>query len=650
MKFRLFRHLRVASCALGTSTAGASEVPKKPKLQVHQAEQQIGFMLPSVIIISATIFIMSLAIAQIIINNQQDLLVGMFKQITQTAAKSGADYAQEQFTSTGSYNGTSEQTITSNAKYKVTFTVTVISTSADGFMKRIESIGRIYYPPQSTAAYTSSSIRSAISVNAPSVTPDRFSPIAWYDASDNPTVHQLGTQTSTWTDNNTTTFSRMDERISDGTQNNNSWNSNQLVLGYDSDFTSTAYGGMFFKVTPIPKNAVITKAYVQFTAAGITSPGSDTVKMDVLAHSAVPASGQFSPPPATNQLRNQPVLGPNVSWNVPAWPVIGQSGVPQRSPDISALVQATLNQPSFNPATDYVGLLLQRTAGNGSRFADRRVASLVVTYTSTGNPTQANNGDPVSIWDDISGNGRNLLATPGSEPTYRTAQQNNLGMVQFPYDRGMGGTGKSMQTIPFVLLNQAAAGTVFIVSQGTNKSGDNATLARMDGVITPELNCIGSLPCIQRVYEVGRSAGTANGIFYIQRTDALGDYTGQSNTIGSIFSGSTTMLTGGVAFTAGSCNPNLDLAAIDIASSSTYASNCPSLGNPKSFQLGLTIRAGTGRAGAVLDGQIGEMIFYDKQLSCQQVQSIQTYLRAKWFADSSGTNVINCPPPQLPAF
>lgn len=612
-----------------------------------------GFMLPSVIIISATLFIISLAVADSVVTNQQSLIQGMFKQITQTAAKSGADYAQEQFTATGSYNGTPEQTITSNSKYKVTFTVTVLSTSADGLTKKIESVGRIYYPPQSTTQFLSSSIRSAIYVNSPNITPDKFSPIAWYDSSFNPSVHQLGTLTSNWTDNNTDPLSYMNESATDGTQNNASWNDTKLTLGYNANLNSPAYTGMFFRLTPIPKNSTITSAYVQFKAAGLTGPGSDTMRIDALAYPAVPASGHFSPPPAANQLRNQPTLGPNASWNVPAWPVAGQSGVPQRSPDISALVQATLNQPQFNPATDHIGLILQRISGNGTRFADRQMASLVVNYTTQGNPTQANNGDKVSIWDDISGNGRHLIAAIGNEPTYRTNQQNGLNMVQFPYNRGGGGLGKFMQTLPFSLVNQAAAGTMFIVAQGTTKSGDNATFMRMDGVIPPEANCIGILPCIQRVYEVGRSDGSSDSAFYIQRSN-LTNYAGQSGTVANVFvsqNSPVVSLAGGVAFTPTSCNPSMDLASLDFAIANTYSTNCPGgQANPKSFQNGLTIYAGSGRAGAVLDGQIGEMIVYDKQLSCQQVQSIQTYLRAKWFNDTSGLNVIYCPPPQIPAF
>lgn len=611
-----------------------------------------GFMLPSVITISAALLIISLAIAQFIISNQQLVTQGMFKQITQTAAKSGADYAQEQFTSSGNYNGTSEQVITSNGKYKVTFTVTVLSTSADGFTKKIESTGRVYRPATNTTSLLSSTIRSAITVNSPTITPDKFSPIAWYDASNNPTVHQLGTLTSNWTDYNTNNLTFMNERTTDGTQNAASWGSNTLTLGYNANLNATTYTGMLFSLAQVPKTATITSAYIQFKAAGVTSPGSDQVKIEALAYPGVPASGSFSGPPASSQLLNQPVLAPNVTWNVPAWPVVGQSGVPQRSPDLSALVQATLAQSQYNPSTNKAGFRIQQISGNGTRFADRSVASLVITYTTLGNPTQANNNDKVSIWDDISGNGRNLLASVGNEPTYLTNQQNGLGMVQFPYNRNIGGTGKSMQSVPFSLLNQAQAGTVLIVAQGTSNSGDNASFWRMDGAIPPEVNCIGVNPCLQRIYELGRSGGSGDSIFYIQRS-AQGAYTGQSTTISNSFLGGTSsvMLAGGVAFTPGSCNPSLNLAALDFAFNNTYSSNCPGIqSNPKSFQTGLTISAGTGRAGAVLDGLIGEMIVYDKQLSCQQVQALQTYIRGKWFADTGTINVINCPPPQIPAF
>lgn len=608
-----------------------------------------GFMLPSVIIISATLLIVSLSVTEFIITHQQSLVRGTYKQVAQTAAKSGADYAKEQFIATGGYNGTSEQTVVSNSTYRTTFAVTVLSTSPDGMTKKIESVGKIYLPAQSTTPLLSSDLRTSISATATSVTPDQFSPMAWYDASNNPTVHQVNTGTHNWTDNNTDTSSFINERASDGAQNNAAWTSNVLTLGYNTDLNDTAYTGMLFHLTPLPKTATINSAYIQFRAAGITSPGRDTVEIEALAYSATPHV-DFAGPPAANQLRNQPAIAASASWNVPAWPVAGQSGVPQRSPDLSALVQAVLAQPQFNPATDHIAFRITRTNGNGTRFADRTTASLVVTYTGAGTPTQANNNDKVTIWDDLSGNGRNLIAAAGNEPTYRTAQQNGLNMVQFPYDRSQGGSGKYMQTIPFNLLAQAQAGTMFIVAQGTTNAGDNATMVRMDGSIPPEPNCIGGLPCVQRIYELARSGNGSNLTFYIQRSQ-LTSTVGQSADASNVFTGSSppaAMVAGGVAFTPGSCNPSLDLAAIDVANSGSFVSNCPgSTSNPKSFQNALTISAGTGRAGAVFDGMIGEVILYDKQLSCQQVASIQIYLRQKWFNDSTNSNIVTCPAPQV---
>jgi hypothetical protein len=62
------------------------------------------------------------------------------------------------------------------------------------------------------------------------------------------------------------------------------------------------------------------------------------------------------------------------------------------------------------------------------------------------------------------------------------------------------------------------------------------------------------------------------------------------------------------------------------------------------------ISAASGKNGAIFNGYIGEMIVYDKQLSCHQVQSVQKYLRQKWFNDTSDANVIACPAPPIPSF
>ena len=210
-----------------------------------------------------------------------------------------------------------------------------------------------------------------------------------------------------------------------------------------------------------------------------------------------------------------------------------------------------------------------------------------------------------------------------------------------------------MNTQLFNLVNQADAGTVFVVSKNNTVSGSDASLLRMEGSIASEPNCVGASPCDRRIYEMARSGAASGASFYIERSGPGGLSTQTTNTP-NIFTGRGTanMLTGGVAFASGSCNPNLAQAAIDIADNNSTTTSCPASGQsyPKFFKDGLTINIANGRNGARFGGHIGEVIVYDKQLSCKQVQSIQKYLRIKWFADSTDNNIITCPAPPIPGF
>lgn len=602
---------------------------------------QSGFMLPSIIAISGALLIISLAVAQLVISNQQAVTRGMYEQIALTAAKSGIDYAKEQFVATGSYDGTSEQAIIANGQYRATFEVTVLETSSDGLEKKVESIGRIYIPEESTLNLLLSSVKSElIRTTATAITPDEFSPLAWYDGSDNSTVHETGSTTANWTDLNGNSDDYLNERYSNGSQTNGSWNSNWMSFGYNSVLSSDTYAGTIFHLSGIPDGATINNAYIQFKSHGTTFALS-WVQIQALAMSALEPDGSFNAPTASNQLRNQPTVGPTVNWGVLVWPIGGQSGPSQRTPNLRDLVQATLEQPGFDPAVHHIGFRLDRILGIGNHRVSKGEASLVVNY-SVEETSTAEDGDAVSTWDDKSGNGRHLEASGSNQPIYQTAEQNGLSMVQFQ-------NGDFMQSQVFDLLNQADAGTAFVVTRANAASGTGATIFELSGSIPAEANCVGGSPCETRRYRMSRDGSSADLNFVIERSGA-GGTAGQGATSPTIFNSSTAMLAGGVAFTPDSCNPDLPNAAIDIAHNSSYVSNCPATANPKSFKDGLTMTVGSGTSGAIFDGYIGEIVMYDKQLSCQQTQSVQKYLREKWFADSSDTNIISCPAPPVPSF
>lgn len=602
-----------------------------------------GFMLPSVVILSTAMLIIAAVLAQLVVNNYTALTRSIYAQIAQTAAKSGVDYAKEQFVATGAYDGTSETTVVQNSKYRVTFEVSVLETSSDGLKKEVESIGRLYLPEISTTQFAVRSVRSdIIRTTATLLTPDQLSPMAWYDASSNNTLHGAGSATNNWTYLNNSSQDYLNERTSNGTQTSGSWNANWMGLGYSSQLGGV-YAGTLFDLSGIPDGATINSAYIQMVSQG-TTIGLSWVQIEALVDGQAPVSNDFSPPSASNQLRNKTRVGPTINWIALDWPIGNQA---KQTPDIKDIVQAVIDQPGFDQQNEFAAFRFSRVFGLGTHRINKGQSSIVVNYTVSGS-TAVQNGDSVVTWDDKSGNGHHLVAPSGREPTYVTNQQNGLAMIDFPYSGST--SGKYMQSDSFDLGSTATAGTMFIVAKGDNTSGDNASLARLQGTIPTEANCAGGQSCTTRTYELARNGSSLNTGFYIDRSGTGGTSTLSALSDGT-FNSATSMLTGGVAYAVGGCNPNIDQASVDIAYNRLTTVNCPSGGiYPKSFKDGLTITVADGRGDRNFDGQIGELIIYDKQLSCQQVQSIQKYLRQKWFGDTSDTNIIACSAPPAPGF
>lgn len=609
----------------------------------HTNKSGSGFMLPGVLIISMALLVIAISLTQLAVSNYSALTSSVYSQIAQTAAKSGVDYAKEQFVATGSYDGTDETVIIENDKYRVSFEVNVLETSADGLKKEVESIGRLYLPEISTTQFAVRAIRSdIIRTTATVLTPDQLSPMAWYDASDNDTLHGSGAASANWTHLNTANEDYLNERTSNGTQTNGSWNANWIGLGYSSQL-GEVYAGMLFDLSGIPDGATINSAYIQMVSQG-TTVGLSWIRIAALADGQQPAGNSFSPPNTSNQIRGKSTVGPTENWVALDWPIGNQV---RQTPDISDIVQAVIDQPGFNQAGEYAAFRFTRVLGLGTHRVNKGQSSIVVNYTTSG-ATPVGNGDDVVTWDDKSGNGRHLAAPSGREPTYLENQQNGLPMLDFPYSGGT--SGKYMETGQFDLINTADAGTIFVVAKGNSGSGSDASFVRMNGSIPAESNCAGGQSCTSRTYELARSGSGSNAAFYIDRS-GLGGISTLSAAAESIFDGQAAMLTGGVAFAVSGCNPSLSQASADIAHNRFTTVNCPESGeHPKSFKDDLTITIANGRGDRNFNGQIGEVIVYDKQLSCQQVQSIQKYLREKWFGDTGDTNIIACPAPPVPGF
>lgn len=117
--------------------------------------------------------------------------------------------------------------------------------------------------------------------------------------------------------------------------------------------------GMRFNGLMIPRGMAITKAWVQFTATGTATEAT-----------SLQVRGQAAGNPATftattANVSSRPRTTASIGWTPPAWTVIGQAGVGQRTSDITAVIQEIVNRSDWTHGNALVILM----TGAGTRTA-----------------------------------------------------------------------------------------------------------------------------------------------------------------------------------------------------------------------------------------------------------------------------------------
>lgn len=117
--------------------------------------------------------------------------------------------------------------------------------------------------------------------------------------------------------------------------------------------------GLRFVGVPVPRGATVTSAWLQFTADEVDSEETSLTLRAEAADDAVTyqrLSGDVTSRPTTSE---------TVGWEPLAWTQVGESGLAQRTPDLSSLVQAVVSRPGWVQGN---ALALQ-IAGTGRRTA-----------------------------------------------------------------------------------------------------------------------------------------------------------------------------------------------------------------------------------------------------------------------------------------
>ena len=142
--------------------------------------------------------------------------------------------------------------------------------------------------------------------------------------------------------------------------------------------------GVRFPNLAIPPAAIITSASVQF-AAGAAQSGAAGFEITAQAIGNAPA---FST--TASDINNRPITATSVLWQPGAWNTVGERTAAQRTPDLTALVQAVVSRGDWASGNALV-LTLE---GTGQRTADalptpaRSIARASLAPSSAGLPLQ----------------------------------------------------------------------------------------------------------------------------------------------------------------------------------------------------------------------------------------------------------------------
>ena len=266
----------------------------------------------------------------------------------------------------------------------------------------------------------------------------------------------------------------------DAEQGVNSGNVNvsSADLELTTDGNTQQLVGVRFPNLGVPRNATIVRAYVQFwTDEASTGASSMTVRAEA-TDNAAPFVG------SVNNVSTRATTA-GVAWSPPDWPTAGQAGAPQRTPDLSAQVQAVVNRANWSSAN----AIAFQFSGTGRRVA-RAVESgaataplLHVEYSTGGAANQAPVVDagtvtsPVVLPAVAQLNGTvtddGLPSSPGAVTTTWT-RQSGPGTVTFGNPNSVNTTAAFSQAGTYVLRLTATDGVLTAFDEVTVQVQDAA--------------------------------------------------------------------------------------------------------------------------------------------------------------------------------
>lgn len=606
--------------------------------------QNAAFMLPTVMIMLglATIIILSLLQFIVVMTTFTNQII--YRQIALTAAHGALEFGKEQFDGNLSYSGTAETTLFQNSRYRVTYQLNQIpgSLSLDGRSQRMQGIGRVYLPPAAaSASYTRVINGEVVRSQIVSKDPSDFSPMAWYDASCNantstdPTC-QVDTVLKDGSSSASMVASSTREESSAGDYCGGAPATGDGLLSFNRDnecglWEQQLVGMTFNFGASLPKGTTIQDAYVQFTSGA--KADADQVSMHIYG---IAADNQPNFTAVGNdQIWGKPLTAAEVVWDPGPWASPNQSGAFQRTPNLKSVIQEIINRPGWNTGNN-IALFFEYHTGPGTRRAKMSPITLNLTYS---NNVPANTNDLVRYWRDRSGNGFHLSAVnDASRPTKKT-------IVQNPTTTAPNGK-------PMISFTPGASAMTATVPANTARASNTYTVFTVMNVLntTDSVNGTGSIlsfwgsgtnntllsPLWRHPYSGFHSWDAASGInqndLCIARDNVericrnVTNLEMDGETSWAILSMRESITERNRLFRISGTNSppqNLEDSVIQLNA-------------PYTIAVGAQANNLTQAAGV----QIAEIIIYDRELTCPQMEAVEAYLAAKWgFND-----------PNLPAF
>lgn len=599
---------------------------------------QKGFALPIIIILISLMSITSYSILSIAGSSVGQSYDTSRQYTVQSALKAGINLAETQLDDSycGSYNGSPETNLVVNDNYRLTYQIDVLSKNSSSSME-ISNTVKMYMPASAKSPKITKTMQAKINSALPDAckNPGYYGPIVWLDAQNNRSAVKLSSELKTVIAQTNygaaadTSRDTIEELQSNGDQTTESWKSKTVRL-HNCSTTSfgrgicgkkssrTANAGLIFKGINIPKNSYIASSTLTLQCSNqLSSRGPVTHQVKGFYQSSNDANPELFSQNTNSQIKTK------INDNLLTAAAVSNTENACNSDgkiyiDITSIVQEIINNGGWNPNDNNqstLGLIITKQAGDGSREIQKTGNTLSISYSSA-NQQLANNGERLDAWLDQSSQANNAIQDFDTAPTVDSSGINGLPAILF--------NNSSVRIELSKPLNNNKEMTVFaVIKPSFSSSAKNGRL--ISGMLKTADNdsALGKsiIPLLRNGEDSGfgsQYANTPNGM----TASNCEECDGKPMLLSSIFKKAT--------------DNNID--ALIHLNGQDFASRNAVKPAATNYSYNIDqIYIGSSRDGAMpgsainfFNGQYGEIIVYDKALTCQQINSISNYLRTKW--------------------